>query len=144
MRRALTLILFLLALFILGGVVLSVRENRQLRLSFGTPKIESPKAQKPLTDISASVVASVTATSVLEEPRYTGRDNAGRMWEVTAAYATQSTTVSGSTMLLTTVTASLTDPTANQSLALSAPQGHFNTASETLTLTGGVTGRLIQ
>lgn len=141
MRRKVTLLLFVLAFAVLGGVLLSVKEGRQLRLSFGAPRVQQPPKNATLK-ISASTVASATATSVLEEPRYTGRDAAGRTWEVTAAYATQSATVSGSELLLTTVSATLVDAPGNQALTLSAPTGRFNSASQTLNLTGGVTGCL--
>jgi LPS export ABC transporter protein LptC len=85
--------------------------------------------------------STITATSVLVAPRYTGRDSKGTLWEVEAENATQSASAENGgkldSVLLTKAKAKIT-PVSASPLTFSAATGEYSGSTQHLDLSGGV------
>ncbi|MFZ2620504.1 MAG: LPS export ABC transporter periplasmic protein LptC [Alphaproteobacteria bacterium] len=81
--------------------------------------------------------ASVSATSVLVEPHFTGRDATGRSWDVLAKTASRTGTMGADEVGVEHVTATLIQPN-GKPLTLAAEAGVYTKVSDTLVLNGNV------
>lgn len=138
------MILILLACVASLGIVLffATRPSQLLRIA-------APMAPAPTANISnlkdtaiTNGVVTVTTSTVLEKPRYTGQDNLGRNWLLTAATAGQQGNATSGTYVLNQVQATFNNPSAtttgSQGFIMSADTGHYQQASSQLKLTGAV------
>jgi hypothetical protein len=142
MRRLLVILLASAALALVLWVVFSVKESNQLSLEI---KPQTPAVPSLVGDISATqLVQEATATSVLKAPRYTGRDEKGRTWEIVAAEAVQSGGAEMTTVQLVSLTVLLEDPSRTLQVELTAPQGDYASVSETIALSGGMEATVTQ
>lgn len=145
MRRLLVLLLASAALALVLWVVFSVKESNQLSLEIKPKPQQAPVVPALVGDISATeLVQMATATSVLKAPRYTGRDEKGRTWEIVADEAIQSGGAEMSTVQLVSLTVALQDPSRTLDIQLSAPQGDYASVSETIALSGGMEATVTQ
>lgn len=147
MRRKLVIILLALAAALTVFMFTGMQDDRYFRLAAPTPTLNAPK-EKLKTDLSPQIDAMVaqgisatetlSASTILVAPRYTGVDNQGREWEITADKADQSSTADQTLMLLTNLQGAFKDPTRNLDLTLHADSGDFATATQLLNLKGNV------
>lgn len=136
MRRFMVLLL-LLAVAVLGWwLFANVQQSRVFRL--GAPKPAASQAAKLKNQVSNTTLAAVSTSTVLLQPRYTGQDNQGRAWQLTAASAGQSGSATSGTYVLSTVTGQWDDPSQTQPLTLQAEGGEYTQNSQNLSLKGNV------
>jgi len=116
-----------------------VQESRLFRLS---APVEPATPQSMRSSVSGTTLTAVSTSTLLEAPRYTGRDAEGRTWEVTAVSADQQGSATSTTITLNQVLAHLQLPpeegTPSRTLTLRAEQGTYAQAEETLALAGNV------
>lgn len=147
MHRRTVISLLGLAIVALGAVLyLNVKESTLFRLS--APVANAPGAAVQHaglpTQVSGTTLTSLTtvsASTLLESPRYTGQDPQNRRWEVTAKSASQRGSAASSTLILNTVAATLEVPAksgTSSTITLNAEQGSFLKNENQLTLTGNV------
>lgn len=137
MNRRSIAILTLLAVAAALGLVLyaNVRPSGTFRIA-APPPPSVPEGD--LHAIAGTPMANVSATTLLEKPRYTGQDSLGRSWLLTAENAGQEGSAASATYILKQVVAEWTDPSATTPFTLSAQQGRYQQTSSTLHLSGSV------
>lgn len=131
MYRRRLMILFVLALASALGIVLALalRPSQLLRIA-------APVVPATVKDLGSAV--AVSATTLLEKPRYTGQDAAGRSWLLTAESAGQEGTATSGTYVLNAVEATFSSPSQTVPFSLSAETGRYRQASSTILLSGDV------
>ena len=137
-------LLVLAAVALVLWVVFSVKDSSSLSLQIGR---NAPEPEMPglVGEVSATqMVQQVTTTSVLKAPRYTGRDEKGRTWELVASEATQTGGADDSLIELVSMTVVLLDPSRTLDVRLTAPMGTYANVSETVALTGGMEATITQ
>lgn len=142
MRRVLSLLL-VLAIVGLGAVLyLNVEDSNQFRLSAPVqPQIVSDNLKSSVSGTTLTSLTTVSASTLLEYPRYTGQDPEKRRWEITARSAAQEGTAASPTLILQDVSATLEIPSkagAAQPITLVAEKGTYQQTESTLHLTGNV------
>ena len=133
---ALKVALLLLAAGLTLWLVLGVRESHQFRISASTPSPEVPAL--PTARQAQAAAQGASATTVMVKPRYTGQDDEGHAWEVTADNADQQGGMASSTLVLSRVEALWRD--VSSTYTLSADAGDYQASAKTLALRGNVTG----
>lgn len=141
MRRTLILLLAL-AIFGLGLVLYTnVQESHLFRVTAPLAP-QTPTAQSMVSGTSITSLTTVSATTLLENPRYTGQDAQNRRWEVTALNAAQQGTTASTTLVLQQVNANLEipdkDTKQSKTITLKADQGTYQQAENQLHLAGNV------
>lgn len=139
MNRRSIAILTLLAVAAALGLVLytNVRPSGTFRIAAPTP--QSPEGDlRDMAHQASGTIVNVSATTLLEKPRYTGQDSLGRSWLLTAENAGQEGSAASATYVLQQVVAEWTDPSATTPFTLSALQGRYQQTSSTLHLSGSV------
>lgn len=143
MRRKLVMLLVALAAALTVFMFTGMQDDRYFHIA-------APVQQQPIkTQLSpqidavvaggiTSVTQTLSASTLLVEPRYTGVDDQGREWEITADKADQSGTTSETIMLLTNLKGHLKDPTKKADITLHADDGDFATVTQVLNLRGNV------
>jgi hypothetical protein len=140
-RRRLSIMLVLAVVAFLGLLLfLSVRPSGMFRIA--TPSAPAISPQTDLSQIKSSVSSTslnnVSATTLLQKPRYTGQDALGRNWLLSAESAGQEGTATSGTYILQQVQAVFDDPSQTTPFTLSAEQGRYTQTSSTIKLTGTV------
>lgn len=135
-RIAIVIILGLAALLALV-LFASLRPSTLFRIA--APQPQPASTVKELANaVSPSSLAVVSTTTMLEKPRYTGQDNLGRNWTLSADNAGQEGSATSGTYVLNQVEAVWTDPSQTSPLMVTAAQGHYTQVSGTILLTGDV------
>jgi hypothetical protein len=116
------------ALALLAVLLGSVQDGRFLRLERG-----NNVQMHDYVSGSMPAAGAVTATAVLEAPRYVGQDLEGRNWEITATRATQTGAMETSSMLLEQVAAVWESP-GEQPLTVQAEQAVYHQKTSILAL----------
>lgn len=141
MRRTLILILAL-AIVALGLVLyFNVKESRLFSIAAQVaPPPQPTSVQAQVSGTTLTSLTTISATTLLESPRYTGQDEQNRRWEVTAESASQQGTAASTTLILKNVAADLEVPAKSGpvSITLKAEQGSFEQSANLLHLNGNV------
>ncbi len=142
-RRRLMILLLLLTVAFMGLLLfLSTRPSNLFRI--GAPAVTAQPTQLDNLHhaVSTTTIATVSATTLLEKPRYTGQDALGRTWLLSAVSAGQEGSTTSATYVLNQVEATFTDPSPSTpsggTFKLSAEQGRYTQTSSTLQLSGTV------
>lgn len=124
-----------LAIVVVLALFIWEKEGGQLKLAAANMAIEG--------ELTANEVKSTSTTTLLEEPRYQGRDTQGREWKVSAQRALQTGDLQTGSITLNQVTAQYLDADNSTDLSFLAEKGVYqrpsHTTSETLTLHDNVT-----
>lgn len=142
MRRKLVILLLVLAAALTVFMFSGMQDDRYFHIA--APVQQEPVKTELSPQIDAMVAGGISATqtlsasTVLVEPRYTGLDDQGREWEITADKADQSGTTSETVMLLTNLYGHLKDPTKKADITLHADNGDYATVTQLLNLNGNV------
>lgn len=138
-RRNLSILIVLAVVGVLGLILfLNVRPSGLFRIAAPAPQPATTDLAKLKNAVSASTIANVSATTLLQKPRYTGQDNLGRNWLLSAESAGQEGTATSGTYVLQQVQAVYTDPSETTPFTLNATQGRYAQTSSTLLLSGDV------
>ena len=137
-RRRLLILIILACVVALGGVLwLAMRPSQLFRIE--APGVTHTTDLKKLQNaVSTSAITSVSTTTLLEKPRYTGQDALGRNWLIEAGTAGQEGTTTSGTYILQQVKATFQDPSQTTPFTLSAATGRYTQTSSTLLLSGAV------
>ncbi len=143
MQRRNVIILVLLAAVAVLGLWLynSVRPSGMFRIAAPAPsKVDAMDKEElqALARNASNTLVAVSATTLLDKPRYTGQDALGRSWMLTADTAGQEGTATSATYVLSKVQAEWTDPSQTTPFMLTAQEGRYQQTSSTLKLTGSV------
>jgi hypothetical protein len=133
--RNLTIVLLLVAAGLTVWLLADVRESHQFRISAAPPVAPTPTAKEV-----HSAAETASATTVMVRPRYTGQDDQGHAWEVTADTADQRGTMQSSTLVLNTVAAVWRDVSRSEVFHLTADSGTYDAGGQVLGLSGNVSG----
>jgi hypothetical protein len=141
MRRWLVLVL-LAAVALLGWLLFAnVQQSRLFRLTAPQPTL-SQTVQSKVSRTAVVSLTTVSASTLLVNPRYTGQDSLGRNWQLTAQSASQQGSAASGTYVLQQVQGRWDDPSQTKPLTLSAAQADYlpaaGTQSGTLVLRGNV------
>lgn len=140
-RRKLVVLLVALAVALTVFMFSGMQDERYFHIA---APVQQPVKTELSPQIDAMVAQGVSATqtlsasTVLVAPRYTGVDDQGREWEITADKADQSGTTSETIMLLTNLHGHLKDPTKNADISMHADNGDYATVTQLLNLNGNV------
>lgn len=141
MRRFVTFML-LLGVVGLGAILFgNVKESRLFSISAPQRTVRQDVEQaiaKTSSTVIRQTAAQVSATTVLLKPRYTGQDDRGRNWQLTADAAGQEGSTASSTYVLSAVSGTWADPSSSTPLTLTAEQGKYNQENQKLGLSGTV------
>lgn len=130
--QALKILLLVAAAAVAVWLLLAVDDQRQLRIS---PTQPPALTRQPAGMDTDKLAATASATTVLVKPRYTGEDQRGYAWELTADSAAQAGTMASSSMVLTRVQATWQQ---GQTYTLQAASGDYDMQAKTLNLQGDV------
>lgn len=136
MRNRLALLLFVAAAVLVVALLSGVQKSRLFRFDPKAPPAKTVAGYSPAASLPAA--NSVTASTVLVQPRYTGRDAQGRLWEITASQARQLGSLQGNLVELDHVSATWIDPSRTLPFTFAAQKGEFQQASNTLVLKNDV------
>ena len=147
-RRALVIML-LLTVALLGWVLFAnIRQTHLFSFNVMPPHTAQPPqkaaptlAQQVQTRVSGTTLVSlstVTTTTVLEQPHYTGQDEHGHNWQLTADTAAQAGSTASSTYVLSNVQGQWQSPSQTTPLTVRAVQGVYNAEANHINLTGNV------
>lgn len=143
-RRNVTIFVLFVVVAALGLLLYnSVRPSGMFRLA---APVAAPTTGNDLKDMARSVsgtLANVSATTLLDKPRYTGQDALGRSWTLLADTAGQEGSAASATYVLNQVQAEWTDPSQTTPFMLTAEEGRYQQTSSTLKLTGSVSATAI-
>ena len=138
-RRNLSILIVLAVVAALGFILfLSVRPSNLFRIATPAPSVAPTDLATLKNSVSSTNPVDVSATTLLNKPRYTGQDALGRNWLLSADSAGQEGTATSGTYVLQQVRAEFTDPSGTTPLNLYATQGRYTQTSSTLLLTGNV------
>ncbi|MCP5405742.1 MAG: hypothetical protein H6922_05935 [Pseudomonadaceae bacterium] len=129
--RTLKILLLLAAAALALWLLWAVDDQRQLRISPTAPAPQLTVPDAAPGDLAATTRASTTLTN----PRYSGQDDAGYGWEVTAARAVQSGTAVSSSLVMETLTAVWQQ---GQAYTLKADHGTYDMTAQTMDVSGNV------
>jgi hypothetical protein len=115
----------------------SMRPSTLFRIAAPQPQI-STSVKDLAHSVSPSTLENVSATTLLEKPRYTGQDIQGRNWTLTADNAGQEGSTTSGTYVLNRVEAVWTDPSQTTPLVVTAQKGRYAQVSSTVLLSGEV------
>lgn len=115
----------------------SMRPSTLFRIAAPQPQITA--SVKDLAhSVSPSTLENVSATTLLDKPRYTGQDIHGRNWTLSADNAGQEGSTTSGTYILNDVQAVWSDPSQTTPLKVTAKQGRYAQVSSTVLLSGEV------
>ena len=138
-RRRLYVVITLAAVAIMGLVLFfSLRPSTMFSISAPPAKPVQPELANLPEGVTSNTLVTVSGTTLLEKPRYTGQDNLGRNWLVTAETAAQSGSSTSSTYILQQVGAEWHDPSQTTPFTIQAQEGQYQPSGSTLQLTGAV------
>lgn len=125
-------------LLIAGAIGLTLwlflsQDASRLPLDIVMPAIPEEPAPLPTPSLNEQPLETVDTSTVLLEPRYTGRDITGQSWEIKADQAEQDGTLDTETLVLDNVTAKLSQANGEE-LLFSADEGLFKQSANSLTL----------
>jgi|GEM_PF-4287114 len=150
-RRALVLLL-LMAVAVLGWVLYANVQQAHLFSLNVQPQAAHPQTSEPRNEkerlaqqvqarVSGTTLVSLTtvsATTLLESPRYSGQDDKGRQWQLQADSASQQGSAASSTYVLANVSGTWQSPSQTAPLTVQANQGQYNPQSNHIQLNGDV------
>lgn len=145
-RRRLLVFILLIAVAFMGLLLfVNVRPSSLFRITPPAKAVvltPAPGSREDLarlkTTVSNTAMNTISTTTLLEKPRYTGQDSLGRNWLLTADSAGQEGTSTSGTYVLQQVNAVWEDPSQTTPFVIAANQGRYTQVSSSLLLSGGV------